>query len=151
MKPVLQAILIAEHVYEDKSGKRVIAGTFNGLVIGNNPGPDIREQEIAGRTLTVCRVQSGSPFAYLNLTSLHGFTKLTLRYVDLVDNSVLFQANLTLDPPKSPLDTIELTVPLPKLPTPHEGTFALEVLSEDEWLGSHRVTVIRLPESEGTK
>jgi hypothetical protein len=146
----LQAILVADHVYEDRSGKRVIAGTFNGLAIGT-AGPGLREQQIAGRTLQVSEViQAGSPFAYLNLTGLHGPTELTLRYVDLADNSVLFQIVFSLAPPNSPLETVELSIPLPKLPAPHEGVYALELLCGDDWLGSHRINVIKLPGPETT-
>ncbi len=48
----------------------------------------------------------------------------------------------------SPLDTIELMVQLPVLPTPHPGTYALELLSGDEMLGWHRITVTEVPVSE---
>src|SRR5947208_45463 len=35
MKPILQALLLADKIYEDKSGKKIIAGTFNRLLVGS--------------------------------------------------------------------------------------------------------------------
>ena len=34
-KPVLQSLILADHVYEDKlTGKRIIAGVFNRIIRG---------------------------------------------------------------------------------------------------------------------
>jgi hypothetical protein len=40
MKPLLQALLIADHVYEDKvTGKKIVAGIFHRLAITQKPAP----------------------------------------------------------------------------------------------------------------
>jgi hypothetical protein len=144
VKPVLQAILVAEQVYEDRSGRRVIAGTFNGLVIGDETGDEVGvERDASLATPPSGTIAVGAPVAYLNVAGLHGPAELTLRYVDVIDNSVLFRIIVSLSAPDSPLDTVELTIPLPQLPIPHAGSFALEVLHGDNWLGSYVIKVVR--------
>ena len=83
-------------------------------------------------------VRAGSPFAYVSLTELQGSRKFELRYVDLAENNVLFGTAFEVSC-RDPLETIQITVPLPPLPIPHEGVYVLELLCEGELLGSHRV------------
>ncbi len=40
------------------------------------------------------------------------------------------------------LATVEVSLPLPALPTPHAGVYALELLCGDVLLGSHRVRIV---------
>jgi len=150
--PVLQSLLLADHVYKDgSSGKYIICGIFN--VMGFKAKPDNAAQEntkpIAGqdneadelKTVDVSSVmQAGSPFAYISLTEVRGELNLELRYVALVDNSVLLSTKFRIKC-DNPLQTVELSVPLPPLPNPtqEEGVYALELLCEDHPLGSHRV------------
>ncbi len=150
-KPVLQALVLADHIYQDKTtGKMIIAGTFNRLHVFRadvpcdnalSPAEDVKQSSDNLRKLQyhdICKV--GSPWAYISLTELRGTVPLELRYVDLTDNVVMMRVALSVKA-NSPLDTIELMVPLPVLPMPHGGTYALELLSNDEPLGAHRVTV----------
>ena len=90
----------------------------------------------------ICRV--GSPWAYVSLTEIRGTVPLELRYVDLSDNVVMLRVELSVKS-NSPLDTMEVVVQLPVLPMPHPGTYALELLSNDEPLGSHRIIVAEMP------
>lgn len=85
--------------------------------------------------------RAGSPFAYVSLTEVHGTIPLELRYVDLSDNVVLLRSEFSVRS-DSPLETVEVMVQLPPLPTMHPGVFALELLSGTELLGSHRVTAV---------
>jgi hypothetical protein len=148
IKPVLQALVLADHIYQDKStGKMVIAGTFNRLLIikpsessGEKPN-NIDMPHEGPRKLgmhEICR--TGSPYAYISLTGVHGSVPLELRYVDLLDNKLLFviQFNVSCE---DPLKSIEANVAIPPLPTPHAGAYALELLSNNELLGSHRIVV----------
>jgi hypothetical protein len=176
-KPVLQALVLAEHVYQDKAtGKMIIAGTFNRLFVhrrdassdnapklgqepgqqsgqtpGQEPGQGPANQpgqpqpaegfhKIDPRS--VSRV--GSPWAYVSLTEIRGTVPLELRYVDLNDNVIMLRAEFTASS-TSPLETKEMIVPLPVLPAPHPGAYALELLSHDEPLGSLRVYVTETP------
>ncbi len=146
MKPILQAFILADHVYQDgNSGKMIIAGSFSRLL-------RVRKEHVEpGQPQPLHRVlQAGSPFVYLNLVDakqekLH----LELRWVALEDNRALFAVNVEVQAPKDPLDHLELIIPLPTLPTPHDGVFALELLINDgDPLGSWRVTVITSEKQE---
>jgi hypothetical protein len=148
-KPVLQALVLADHVYQDKfTGKMVIAGTFNRVVfVRRQPGHEAQPpaepaSPDAPRVLQPYEVsRAGSPFAYVSLTEVHGTIPLELRYVDLNDNVVLLRTEFSVRS-ESPLNTVEVMVQLPPLPTLHPGVFVLELLSGNEPLGSHRVTAI---------
>ncbi|MGO8690295.1 MAG: hypothetical protein ACLQLG_11730 [Thermoguttaceae bacterium] len=149
-KPVLQALVLADHVYQDKfTGKMVIAGTFNRVVFvrrkvepGAPPPAAPPALPDGSRVLQPHEVsRAGSPFAYVSLTEVHGTIPLELRYVDLSDNVVLLRSEFSVRS-DSPLETVEVMVQLPPLPTMHPGVFALELLSGTELLGSHRVTAV---------
>jgi len=146
-KPVMQALLLADHVYQDRAtGKHVISGTFRTLnVVRRSEDTKSTEEDtqspdscglVAKRPQEV--MQAGSPFVYFNLTDVHGEVHLVLRYVDLTTNEVLFQANVTVQS-EDPLIPAEVFSPLPVLPVPREGPYALELLWDDEPLGYYRI------------
>ena len=175
--PILQSLLLADHVYRDQStGKHIICGVFSTIFFtpnaqphqpqpggggggngdagnrsgANQPGhgdgggagnglgdggpPGTKSQPIQSL------MQAGSPFAYFSVTELTGRKKFDVRYVDLHDNRVLFQAEVPIEC-DDPLKTIEVSLPLPRLPLValQERSYALEVLCEGTLLGSHRV------------
>ena len=161
--PVLQAMLLADQVYQDRAtGKYVICGIFSAIHFvpkeppygrgrsaeagppdgGNDDGETDETSEPstpAPAPVPIARlVRAGSPFAYVSLTELQGTRKFELRYVDLDENNVLFGTTFEVSC-RDPLETIQITVPLPPLPIPHEGVFVLELLCDGEMLGSHRV------------
>ncbi|MCH7812621.1 MAG: hypothetical protein IID40_01240 [Planctomycetes bacterium] len=128
MPPKLQALVLADHVYIDaQSGKKIIAGTFNTL----------RPKEIPS-------VSGQAAQAFVSVTNIHGALELVLRYVDLEDNRVLCESQPIKVVCDNPLSTVDLVVPLPPLPMPHEGVFAFEVYTGSHLLGSLRVTVAKL-------
>ena len=201
-KPLLQALLLADHVYQDRdTGKKVIAGTFNQLHLTKaKPAPKETEPPAAGpaggqgaapagepapgpgsaagpgagpgdgpgagpsggpaggvaggpgkgpakgpRIIPAGQVSRvGSPTAFISLTDIRGTVQLELRYVDLADNEVLLKAPLQIQS-DDPLRTIEAVIAVPPLPVPHPGVYALELLCDDEPLGSLRVTVVETP------
>lgn len=151
-KPVLQALLLADHVYQDKeTGKKIIAGTFNRLSLTKvtpKPAPQEEGQSAQGfRPLSPAEVRRpGSPTAFISLTDVHGPTDLELRYVDLADNRALIGARFRVQS-DNPLNTVEAVVPLPPLPAPHPGVYALELLYQEEPLGALRVTVVQAPDA----
>lgn len=145
--PVLQALLVADHVYQDTTGKFVICGVFDVLAKTDPPAPqDITPEVIdgaPGRGLRIEHlVRAGSPWGYLSLREVHGTKDFVLRYVHLQDNRVLFQTEFTVDC-KDPLQTIQARFALPLLPLDVEGTFALELLCGHDLIGSHRIQVRR--------
>lgn len=190
-KPVLQALILADHVYQDReTGKRIIAGTFNQIFFskpGQAPGqmsgpppaqapgqaplfsgegrrpeqpsspgmaaPDESRRPGAGPGMGAAApgevrkppwhgfARAGSPFAFLSLTDVHGSAPLELRYVDLAQNAVLMRINFTVRC-DDPLCTVEASVPVPSLPTPHAGVYALELLCENDLLGALRIKAV---------
>lgn len=147
MKPVLQAILLADHVYQDRfTGKFVVSGIFSAIAQATASPQQLQHAAVAGDVLAP-GMKAGSPTAYLSVTDVKGPVELTLRYADLVDNSILIQATIQLQC-DDPLQTIELRIPLPELPIPHPGTYALELLCDEEMLGAHRVRVVSLTPGE---
>lgn len=155
MKPILQAILVADHVYQDKfSGKVIVAGVFNALNLIKQPtndhntqqSPIDSEETVGPRKLQPHEVsRAGSPFCYINLTSVRGTLSLEIRFVDLADNAVLLRCNLPEITSDDPLKNHEIVLVLPPLTIPHAGCYALELLLDNELLGSHRITAKELP------
>ncbi len=129
-KPVLQALVLADHVYVDaQTGKKIIAGTFNEL-----------------RAVEFPTEFSHVTFAYLCLADLRGQTELELRYVDLSDGEVLMQLEGITVAAASPLESTELIVEVPGFPMPRPGSFALEAHCGDEMLGFLRISVREVEE-----
>ena len=150
VKPVLQALLLADHVYQDKdTGKKIVAGIFNRMLRGKTE-QEIEKLPSGEKVKHVLRGQAGSPYAFISLTEIRGLLPFELRYVDLSDNRVCLRTTFTVDC-KDPLATVELSLAMPRLPTPHEGVYALELLCNDEPLGSLRITVESFPEHEEEK
>ncbi len=142
MKPILQALVVADHVYEDKSGKKIIAGTFN--TMGFSKKPPVTEVTLPdGTKQQVLRggMQSGSPFAYVSLTDVIDGTKLQLQFVNLMKNEVLFGNEIMVNSVDR-LSSIEMVFPLPRLPVTEPAPYALELLCEGELLGSWKITGI---------
>jgi len=149
VKPILQALLLADRVYEDKTtGKRVIAGTFNQLTL--IPGA-LRPQEIevdgVKRAMIPGGLHAGSPYAFVSLTEIHGTISCVLRYVDLQDNKVLMETEFQVSC-DDPLHTVEAVLPMPPLPADKAGIHALELLCDDEPLGSLRIIVDERKETD---
>ena len=146
MKPVLQALVLAERVYQDVSGKKIIAGTFTGVTIV--PQKIVDGQEVEAPDGTKARIipggtHGGSPFAYLSLTDVCEGTKLVLQFVQLAHNRVLLGSEVSIDC-HDRLATVELVIPLPMLPFQGAGDYAFEVVCEGDILGSWRIKVNEL-------
>jgi len=127
MTPIIQALVLADHIYEDKSGKKIIAGTFN----------QIRRKKIQVQGGT----ELGSPWLYLSLTDVVDETRLILQLVNRETNAVLRETVITIKN-QDRLATVELVLPLPPLwrVLPAPGQYSYDVVSsEGEILGSHRL------------
>lgn len=146
--PLLQSLLVADHVYLDqRTGKAIICGVFH-VIYCHEPQKQEEKAEIAaapedestrGRRELARRVKVGSPYAYVAITDLKGARQFELRFVDLADQDVLFSFGFTMES-NDPLAVREVVVQLPELRLSSiNGVYALELLCEDEWLGSHRI------------
>ena len=149
MKPVLQALLLADRVYEDKAtGKKIIAGTFNGVwFIQGSQKPQEIEKDGVKRRVIPGGMHAGSPCAFISLTDIRGTISCVLRYVDLQDDKPLLQCGFQVRC-DNPLQTVEVVVPMPPLPTGRAGIHALELLCDDEPVGSLRILVEELKEND---
>jgi hypothetical protein len=142
MKPVLQALVLAERVYEDKSGKKIIAGTFNRLLIGKILTATVKAPDGSERVGVPGGLNPGCPTAYISLTDVVDGTEITLQIVDVSKNAVLFGTGFRINS-NDRLATVEIVAPLPPMGVfvRGPGTYSLDVLWRDEILGSHRLLV----------
>ena len=124
-EPVLQALVLADHVYEEVSGKYIIAGTFNTVT-----APDFPSQ------------YQGSPCAYILLAEVHGQTTVSLRFVDLLDDKVLLRATIGIEN-ADPLQSVQIGIHVPRLRLPHPGVYRFELLHDGVLLGSLRINVLK--------
>lgn len=129
-KPILQALILADQVYMDAmTGKKIIAGTFNRLLSATFPS-------MFG-TMT---------WAYVCVTEVHSEASIVLQYVDLSMNKVLMKTKEFRFSAPDPLLSTEMVLQVPPFPMPHPGTYALEVHSGGEMLGSLRISVEQIQE-----
>ncbi|QEG35394.1 hypothetical protein [Bythopirellula goksoeyrii] len=146
MKPILQALLVADHVYVDATtNKKVVAGVFRNLQY-RQPQSVVQPDDNKGQVsikIPPGGMAAGSPFCYIALTDVKGKQQFVLRYVNLADDKALFQTDLEVNCP-DPLESVEIVLPLPMLPVPGPGTYALELIWHGEPLGTHRITVKEL-------
>lgn len=190
--PILQSLLLADHIYRDQAtGKHIICGVFSTIFFTPNPTPDPppiepnqkssagegvgsggigrasdglslnspqspsrASDEIAAQSPGLKNqplhtlMQAGSPYAYFSVTELTGRKVFEVRYVELRGNQVLFNADVPIEC-HDPLLTIEVALPLPRLPLVawEERVYALEIVCEGQLLGSHRVLARIAPAS----
>lgn len=134
-KPILKALVVADHVYKDvTTGKMIVCGIFhNMLVRAPQQSPIHLEHVQAG-------FSAGSPFAYVSITDADSKHQFSLRFVDLATDQVYFDITIETDC-KNPLESIDLAIPLPPLPR-QVGVYALELLwMSNDPMGSFRITV----------
>lgn len=153
MKPHLQSLILANHVYQDKiSNNFVIAGTFNTLQFRQGPPNgtvpvDNQATEPQQKSITELRA-AGSPWLYFSLTDIVGEVACSIRYVFLKDNQVLFSTSFKIRS-LDRLATCECRLELPELPIIQVGQYALEFLAQDEMIGSLRIMAVPDPASGG--
>ena len=145
-KPVLQALLLADHVYQDSAtGKFVVCGIFTRMTrLLEQPTPSSPEvaTRIEQKSLSPGSfLQLGNPYLYFALTDYQGQIDLELRYIDLSDNSSLITGKLEGIVFKNPHELVQGSITIPKLPAPHAGEYSLDVLFDGEVLGAIRVSV----------
>jgi hypothetical protein len=141
---------VADHVYQDQqTGKKVICGTFNTFRFSRKPPVnEMQAPDGTKQTVIAGGGQSGSPYAYVNLTDVCDGTKLRLQFINLNKNLVLFGTEVTIGN-TSRLATIELVFPLPRLPIQEAGAYALELLCDGDIIGSYRITAEDMDEKKG--
>lgn len=122
--PVLQALVLADHIYTDQSGKRIICGTFSKIWSQTIPG-----------------VFSRPTWAFILLTDVVGSVALQLRYVHLKDNRILMQSPAIKVESTDPLVPLDIAMQVPPFPLPEEGFYSLECYANETMIGSVRLQV----------
>ncbi len=148
MTPVLQALIVAEHVYTDVSGKKIIAGTFNSIHFSRNTDLIEERETEEGQAQHFVRdgTVAGSPYAYISITDVTNGTELTLQFVSLSKNAVIFETKLLIECDDR-LQTIEIVAPLPPLIVSEAGIYAFEIVCEGVIIGSHRIVALEINEN----
>ncbi len=149
MKPVLQALVVAERIYEVKGGRKVICGTFNSILISERDNKIVDRPDGTKAKLLAGGDDMGCPWVYVNLTDVVAGTKIGLEMVNVSKNIAIFGSSFEITEARR-LGTVELALPLPH---PREwakepGTFSLDLTWEGEILGSHRLVVAQKEVSE---
>lgn len=130
--PILQALVLADHVYIDqKTGKKVIAGTFNHFVADEFPTAITRPK-----------------FAFLSLTDIRGKIAVALELLDLSSDHVVLRIEGLEVEANDPLETVEMVVEIPQIPLPHAGVYAFEAKVDDAVIGSLRIAAADKVEEE---
>lgn len=146
MKPVLQAIVLAERVYTDEgTGKKIIAGTFNGLLVGRIENKSIDLPDGSKARLILGGTDFGCPSLYISVTDVVEGTELRLEVSDVSKNKVMFGTKFKFSQTDR-LATIEIIAPLPPLGQyiREPGIFSFDLIWNGEILGSHRLIVKEL-------
>jgi hypothetical protein len=140
MKPILQALVIAERIYQDISGKKIIAGTFHHVRLKKRMVRMVQSDEGAWTKSVRTGSELGSPAAYISLTEVFDRTTVTAQFVNVGKNEVLFQKKIRLAS-RDRLATIEIILPLPPLVrfVKTAGTYSLDLMWNGELLGSQRI------------
>lgn len=132
IQPIIQALLLADNVYTDaETGKRVISGVFDSIMLPEIPGHFSQDTCV-----------------YVSLTAVRGEIDVMLRYVDLDSDAVLMEHGPTKLSSDDPIASLDFSAPMPPLPVPREGVFALEVHVGEELIGMLRITATQA-EDEG--
>ncbi|HEY4261300.1 MAG TPA: hypothetical protein VGM98_14130 [Schlesneria sp.] len=143
VKPVLQALVLAERVWTLEDGRKAICGTFTKVVLSKINENRPRD---ANGTHMVPGGGAGAPWAYISLTGVANETVLQLQFVSLKRNAPVFSTEIQLLG-KDRLATVELAIQLPMIMPTESGGYAFDVVCDGEILGSWRVEVeIVVPE-----
>ena len=130
--PVLQALVLADHIYTDRStDKRIICGTFSKIYSPKFPS-----------------VTSFSAFAFILLVDVIGEVLLRLRFVSLHDNEILMESNAIRIQSDDPLRALDIVLEIPPLPLPRAGIYSFECWTNEEMLGAVRLQVVETPSKE---
>ncbi|MHC4939046.1 MAG: DUF6941 family protein [Planctomycetota bacterium] len=124
--PVVRAILLADEVYQDlQTGKFVIAGTFDQIVVPEFPG------------------EHPSSALYVNLGDFHGSHELSVRLIRLDDGFEVGRSPVLQIEQDDRDRHEEFRLPLPPMQFDTEGPYALEVLWDHSLLGECRIQVVQ--------
>lgn len=129
--PVLQALVLADHIYTEERGKRIICGTFSQIFSPQFPA-----------------VFSRTTWAFVLLAEVVGKVSLQLRYVSLKDNRILMQSKPITIQSNDPLTPLDLAIEVPPFPLPEAGIYSFECYADGTMIGSVRLNVSKVEQQE---
>jgi hypothetical protein len=147
VRPILQALVLAERIYTDGvSQKKIICGTFNRITLTRTDLADVQFPDGTKGYTVAGGTDPGCPSVYVSLTDVVDGTEITLQFVNVSKNIVRFEQKCVISR-SNRLGVIELALPLPpfQMMMAETGTYSLDVLWKGEILGSHRVIVEEKP------
>jgi hypothetical protein len=145
MKPRVQAILLADHVYKDEfTGKYIVSGIHDTYLFNPNPPPEPKPGDIP-----LDMQRAGAPYVYVNLTEFNGKFNFELRYLSLSQDRVIAAFSFEMTS-YDPLKTVQFALAFPSVPKV-EDTIALELLCDGEVIGSQRIVVTKLENAAKSK
>lgn len=142
VKPILQALVLAERVWTLDDGRKAICGTFTKVVF-KKPRASPRLDAEGHPVITSGGL--GAPWAYICLTGVANETVLQLQFVSLKRNAPVFRTEIELHG-NDRLAIVELALQLPRLAPAVPGGYAFDVVCDGEILGSWRVEVEITPD-----
>jgi hypothetical protein len=144
VKPVLRALVLADRIYTDLSGKKIIAGTFSRYFIATNIDRPVFQNPDGTTTPGIMGgTDPGCPWLYVNLTDVVNGTEITLQLVSVSKNRALLQMPIKIQIDDR-LESAEIVVPLPHMGpfiAKEAGVFSIDVVWRGEIIGSHRLVV----------
>ena len=142
-------MVLADHVYRDVGGKYIICGTFAKYLIQVPADPQTGPSSLGDRQrITGPIARAGTPYLYLALVEVHGDVPLQLKFVDLADARVLFEADIVVTC-SDPIAVAEYIFPMPpNIVCGKAGNYSLDLLYEDEILGQWRIAAVLIPKGE---
>jgi hypothetical protein len=140
VRPVLQALILADRVYEDKSGKKIIAGTFNRVLLNRTAHIPKDHPTDETKKLVQGGTDIGCPSVYVSLTDVVPELDVTLQFTNVSTNQVLLEMPIKIQCPDR-LATVEFAMALPPLGriVQGPGTYSLDLVWNGEIIGSHRI------------
>lgn len=133
--PILQALVLADHIYTDQSGKRIICGTFSKIWSTVFPS-----------------VFSRPTWVFILLADVFGKVELRLRFVNLKDDQILMEsASVFLENKEDRLTPMDIAIQIPGFPLPEPGAYSFECYADNRLLGSVRLRVEQVAEPEGSE
>lgn len=131
-RPILQAFLLADHVYKDQfTGKAIIAGVFENINAARLP-----------TVFTGC-------YAYGRLIETPATFTARLRLIDLASNEEIASSDeFPVQNDKGPLAHNELIIAVPPLRFIRFGAYEFELLVNEQPLKGMRFTVSQIKEGK---
>ena len=130
--PVLQALVLADHIYTDEgSSKRIICGTFSKISCLSFPA-----------------IYNQTTWVFVLLVDVTGEINLQFRFVSLANDEILMQSSPIKIQALDKLTPLDIAIQIPPFPLPRAGIYSFECYADGTMIGSVRLNVELLKQEE---